>query len=266
MNTNFQIRIHHPDVSFARKVAGNCFVQLETLEAQLSRYRHDSDVTRINQLQAGQSLLVSDITWRCLQRSLEATALTQGLFDVTLGAQTRHPSEEPTCPLSTGRLALSPDRPEIICEEDGREIDFGGIGKGFALDEMATTLLDLGVESALLSCGASTHLAIGSHPWQMELTGDHQQRDIALLGQSLSASGTGAQGEHVIHPDTGLPPPYAYRRAWIVADTAALADALSTACLIMDDEMLPHFATSIQDRSIAIHVESIDSDEIRQIC
>ena len=264
MNALFTIRIHHHEGDEARRLAGNCFRQLEEIEAQLSRYRHDSDVSRISALKAGESMLLTEVTYRCLQRSIEAATMTAGLFDATLGSQTWGAGlrgEEPV----KGVLKLSPDRPEITCEAAGREIDFGGIGKGFALDEMASTLLDLGGESALLSCGSSTHLAIGNYTWSMALRGDKEEFKIELNSQALSASGIGEQGAHVVHPDTGQPPAYRFQRVWVVAPSAALCDALSTACLIMDEEELLDFAAANEDQGIMINTESALDHAIRKV-
>ena len=264
MNTLFTIRIHHKDVKEARRMAGNCFCRLEEIEAQLSRYRIDSDVTRINQLKAGQSMLLTDVTYRCLQRSVEATIMTAGLFDVTLGAQTWR-TDVRTDERPKGKLTLSPDRPEILCEEAGREIDFGGIGKGFALDEMAELLRDLGVKSALLSCGASTHLAVGERYWPMALRGDKETFKIDLNRQALSASGISEQGAHVVHPDTGAPPDYSFQRVWVVAPSAGICDALSTACLIMDEEEVAEFAKATAEEGIFINIESALDHAIRNV-
>ncbi|MEM7146460.1 MAG: FAD:protein FMN transferase [Verrucomicrobiota bacterium] len=262
MNTVFTIRIRHADVVEARRWAGNCFRQLEELEAQLSRYRPDSDVSRINLLRTGESMLLTDAVYRCLQRSLEATELTAGLFDVTLGVQTRDRTSSESDP-PRGTLTLSPDRPEILCGEAGREIDLGGIGKGFALDEMASTLRELGVERALLSCGASTHLAVGEGSWKVVLRGDREKTEVELAGEALSASGLGEQAAHVVHPDTGSAPDYRFCRVWVVAAAAALADALSTACLIMDEDELTGFASMVAEAGITIYRESAGDGTVR---
>ncbi|MEM7699912.1 MAG: FAD:protein FMN transferase [Verrucomicrobiota bacterium] len=267
MNTLFAVRTRHLDAKTARRLAGNCFNRLEALEALLSRYRHDSDVSRINQLKAGESLLISDTTHTCLQRSVEATERTAGLFDVTLGAQTRSTGEsssETTTPI-LGQLTLSPTRPEVICNEPGREIDLGGIGKGFALDEMATILLDLGASSALISCGASTHLAIGEESWQLSLRGDCENRSIELIDQALSASGIGEQGAHVVHPDTGSSPDYHFKRVWVIGPNAALADAFSTASLIMAPAELDDFAASVRSDGFEIYTESLSDNTLAKV-
>jgi thiamine biosynthesis lipoprotein len=263
MNTEFSIRIHHLNRPDALELAGNCFRQLEELEAEMSRYRHDSEVSRINVLKEGESLLLADVTYRCLQRSVEATVATAGLFDVTLGSRTS-PGDEAAPP--EGKLALSPDRPQVVCEKEGRQVDLGGIGKGFALDEMAGKLLDLGVNSALLSCGASTHLAVGNQKWPFDLQGDGEPMRIEISGRALSASGTGIQGAHVVHPDTGGSPEYAFVRVWVVAPSAALADAYSTACLLMDEEEIQGFAGAQRENGVRVYVEPIGEEEgVREV-
>lgn len=265
MKTVFTIRIHHPDKKTAHRYAGNCFRLLEELEAGLSRFQPDSEISRINQLETGQSMFLADATYRCLRRALDATEATAGLFDVTLGAQTRRGSGQPAPDSLRGTLSLSPDRPQIECGEAGRQIDLGGIGKGFALEEMARELKELGVESALLSSGASTHLAVGPRPWPFHLQGDASSIKIQLTGGSLSSSGTGEQGAHVVHPDTGDPPPYAFKRVWVIARSAALADAFSTACLLMDPEEIVSFAHAMIPRKISVYAEDANEGAVRRI-
>lgn len=234
MNTLFTLRLGLSDAERAAAVAGQCFRQLEELESLLSRYREDSEITAINTLAAGRSLLLHEETWGCLRLALEAYELTGGLFDITLGALTDPERIENPADLC-GCLQLNPERPEIICIEEGRQLDLGGIGKGHALDRMANTLHELGVGEALLSAGASTHLAMGQTVWPVELKATAETRIVMLPGGfSLSASGTGIQGDHIVHPlrDAALFP----KRAWTVASSAAFSDAFSTACFLARDE------------------------------
>ena len=94
-----------------------CCHQLERLEADLSRFRHDSDVTRINHLPAGGSLLIAETTDACLRLALEMHAVTNGLFDVTLGAETWPAGSGSVPPAGSraGQFALAPDQPRITC-------------------------------------------------------------------------------------------------------------------------------------------------------
>ncbi len=234
MNTLFTLRLGLSDGEKASAVAGECFRQLEELESLLSRYREDSDISAINNLSAGSSLLLHEETWNCLKLALEVHGRTGGLFDITLGALT-DPERSGNSVELRGCLQLNPERPEIICVEAGRQLDLGGIGKGRALDRMAGTLHELGVGEALLSAGASTHLAMGRTVWPVELKATAGTRIVMLPGgSSLSASGTGIQGDHIVHPlrDAAQFP----KRTWAVASMAAFSDAFSTACFLARDE------------------------------
>ena len=64
--------------------------------------------------------------------------------------------------------------PAITCEEPGREIDLGGIGKGFALDQLKQLLTEWDADDALLAAGASSLLAFGPSAWPVDLTGERE--------------------------------------------------------------------------------------------
>jgi len=246
MNTTFCLRIIAASEEVARGMARECIEHLDYLENRLSRFIDGSDVSRINRLQAGETLYLSEPCHACLRLALDAHARTGGLFDVTLGSRIAHRKTGipgPFPPLA-GNLTLHPDVPAITCEEPGREIDLGGIGKGFALDQLQALLLDWGAEGALLASGASTLLAFGPASWPVDLTGDHDVKRIRLANQALGASGTGIQGNHIVDPrETGEPFQLSWTRVWVTAATAAQADAWSTAVMLMNPEELAAFLT-----------------------
>jgi thiamine biosynthesis lipoprotein len=253
MNTVFTIRLPSADLAEAERLTGECFLLLETLEALLSRFRPDSDISRINRLNAGESLWVDERTARCLRLAIEASQLTEGLFDATLSpaaAQTERP----------GQLRLAEDGPRVFCEAAGRQIDLGGIGKGFALDEMAAVLKDLEVPYALLSAGASTHLAFGNSSWKICLDPEAEASEYLLQEEAISSSGTAQQGCHILHPDTGMAPSYHFSRVWLATGCAALADAFSTAALLMDADEINAFVASQAGR-VKIFTQMADSGE-----
>ena len=264
MKTTWTFRLRDVDAKVAANAASACINQLAELEAQLSRFRIDSDISRINELPAEQQLYINEVTHRCLLQAIEATALTQGLFDITLGSRTHEDSDSDSTAVA-GQIQIAPDQPLVTCVEAGRKIDLGGIGKGFALDELAKTLKNHQIESALLSAGSSTLLAYGSHSWPIDLTGDENTTRLQLNNAALSASGTSIQGAHVVHPDRSVSDQrYTFKRIWLITENAALADACSTACLLMDEEEIQGFYASL-DRKMVIHVESHENSIIRCI-
>lgn len=243
MKTTFILRIVSDDAKLAQDVAHTAVVLLDEIEMTLSRYIEGSDVFRINHMETGQTLFISQTCYDCLRLAAEAHEDTGGLFDITLGTLIEHQKNKAagSVPSLSGMLSIDPNRPAITCVTAGREIDLGGIGKGYALDQLKILLEDWGIESALLCAGASTQLAFGSATWPIELSGEHNQLTIKLNNQALSASGIGIQGSHIVSPHKRRAPDYHFKRAWILQPSAALADAWSTALMLIDAKQLRTF-------------------------
>lgn len=238
MNTTFTIRLLGMDEQSARSLAQLCLERIDQLEGQLSRFLEGSDVSRINALPAGETLYISEPCHECLLLAMQAAAQTHGLFDITLGKRIEHRKEGKDGPMPEleGRLKVHPDVPAVTCEEAGREIDLGGIGKGFALDQLRELLNEWEAGGALITAGASSMLAHGSQSWPIELGGAEGER-IELQNACLSASGTGIQGSHLVHPwgDEAMPEKPC-ERVWVAAESAAMAEVWSTALMLIEAE------------------------------
>lgn len=236
MNTTFSLRLRGLDEATARAMARECGERLDLLEAHLSRFVDGSEVSRINQLAAGETLYLSEPTHQCLLLALQAYAATGGLFDITLGSRIQHRKAGGGGPLPplAGRLTIHPDVAAITCEQPGRGIDLGGIGKGFALDQLQRLLTEWDAPDALLAAGASSLLAFGPSAWPVDLTGGREVVRVALTNQALSASGTGIQGDHIVHPGGWeAMPEHPCQRVWVLATCAALAEVWSTALMLV---------------------------------
>lgn len=238
MNTTFTLRLLGDPPQFDGLVRECCSL-LDELEGRLSRFIETSEISRINHLQAGETLHLGEDTHRCLLLAIQACADTGGLFDITLGRRiARRKAGETTIPATDeGRLILHPDDAAITCEAPGRELDLGGIGKGYALDRLREMLAEWEVPGGLLGAGASTLLAFGPEPWPVELACNAEHPFILpLRDQALSASGTELQGTHIVHPADDGTATYLSDRVWTIATTAAVADAWSTALMLMTRE------------------------------
>ena len=139
-------------------------------------------------------------------------------------------------------------------------VDFGGFGKGFALDRACAALRAAGVTTACLSAGESSIAVIGAHPlgggWPFAVPHPFDSNtllvEVELLDQSLSISATVGAGAAAPERSAMLRPDdhaviTAPRCTVAVAASGALAEALSTALLVAD----PARADRLLDRDRA---------------
>ena len=227
MTARFSVRFDAPESEEKRlrAVAEEIFGEIRHLESLLSRFVEDSDVSQINRLSHGESVVVAAETFRCLELAEEATLVMNGYFDVAY-----------LSPVAEGRpfsLLRKPHR--VRSEVQSLHIDLGGIGKGFALDHVSPIPLRYGYPRVLLGADSSTMLALDPpenlSAWEVSIDMEGKKLRIKLNNMAVGCSGTSTRGEHIF--DTK-------RRSWttqatrccLLAPSAAWADAFSTAGLI----------------------------------
>lgn len=278
MATTFEVFILHEDDHYARQAAQAAFDKLDELEQELSRYIENSDISRINNLSAGQSAKVGLDTFECLQISRRVNSETNGAFDITVGSlmscwlnpdkSLRVPSKEELIRARqrTGMDHLQLDESKFMVEllRDEVQIDLGGIGKGYAIDKMAELLRDWSIDVALIHGGYSTALGIGAprgkQGWSVTLSNPHNLKQtlagLCLQNQALSGSGL-QKGRHIIDPRRHEPVEGS-SAAWACARDAATADALSTAFMVMSPYEVNQYCSRHPDvlAMIVVHEES----------
>jgi len=231
MAAMFRLTLVEPDPIYARQAADAALAELEQIENHLSRYVETGDLFRIYRLVRGQAATVHVDTFQCLRIALEIQAATGGAFDAAYASAARPDGGSPIELIEAGC------RVRVLA--DGVRLDLGGIGKGFALDRMAALLAEWDITAALLCADTSTVLAAGAPPgecgWAVRIGAEQSPRRIELVRRAVSASGTAVRGNHIIDPRTGRPAE-GKCRVWSMAPTAAEADALSTAFLVMTDD------------------------------
>jgi len=251
MATHFQVRIADQEKTYAAQAAQASFDLLDRLESRLSRFRANSDIAQLANLAAGEKLRVSEPAFACLQIAKRMETATQSAFCATPAAMQTQPS--------LPQWELVDAEHSILCLSGRLDFDLGAIGKGFALDRMAELIRDWDCSSFLLVAGGSSILAgdppPGASGWSCGLGEDDAPHRLLITNASLSGSGLAVKGSHIFDPRTGLSAPR-QARAWVLADTAAESDALSTACMVLSE---PELAALIaQDKSWLAFLDGAD--------
>lgn len=234
MATVFEVRIAGEEPAFAAQAAHAAFDVVDRLERLLSRFNPDSEIAALARLLPGESFRLSEATATCLALALDVEAQTGHAFSLAATAsRTGHPP---------ARWTLDPSSRTVTVHEGLCLLDLGAIGKGFALDRMAEELREWGCPSFLLVAGGSSVLAGDPPPdstaWTARLSDPAQPEapaeNIPLAHAALGSSGLALQGNHITNPRTGEPVNHR-RRTWVRADSAAEADAFSTALMVLDE-------------------------------
>jgi len=234
MATHFQVRIAGEEKTYAAQTAQEAFALTDRLESLLSRFRAHSDLSPLAQLAPGETLRVSEPVFACLAIAKKMEAATRGAFSATAAALQTQPSPP--------QWTLLRENSSVRCIAGKLEFDLGAIGKGFALDRMAVILREWSCPAFLLVAGGSSILAgdapAGSDGWSCGLGDDHSPIRYRLTNASLSGSGLAVKGKHILDPRTGQPA-RRQNRAWALCNTGAESDALSTACMVLDEAEIP---------------------------
>jgi thiamine biosynthesis lipoprotein len=241
--------------------------RVESLEEALSYFRPTSEITRLNQLAAHCGVEVDADLFDLLSLAMKVCADTGGAYDITsaplweawgFARRAGRLPQEPQLAEALSRVGghlveLDPGRRTVRFRRAGVQINLGGIGKGRAADVCLERLHELGLTDVLVHGGQSSVRASGSpgspggDGWPIGIgdarrpgrrLGEVRLRNGALGTSSLqfqSFRHGGRRYGHILDPRSGWPAA-GVLAATVLAPTAALADALSTAFFVMGPE------------------------------
>ncbi|GAB5348409.1 FAD:protein FMN transferase [Alteriqipengyuania sp. 357] len=231
-----------------------CF---ETVIAQMSQWREDSQISRFNAGTPGSRHRIGPQFGQVLDCAFSIQHASDGAFDPLLGWQSNAwgfgPHAVGNAPPTRTRAArfeassIQTDVPDTIVQPGGAMLDLSGIAKGFAVDMGMAALRRLGIEHMLLDIGGESK-AIGLRadalPWWIDLAvppGSPARRTrIGLTGSALATSGHWERRRfaqerswsHTLDPASGLPINDALS-ASVLHPGCMQADALATALIVL---------------------------------
>ena len=242
--------------------------EITRLEEKLSFFRPNSMVSYLNAVAAAEPVAIDDELFQLLDACLELWHATNGAFDVTATPlwetwgfarrDGRLPSEAEIAAAreSVGCDALKIDKSAQTVRflKPGLRLNFGAAGKGYALDMAARSLRDGGIDDFLMHGGLSSVLACGTQKndsgtagWRVGVAHPMRRgqrlRELRLIDRAVGTSGTqqqffhhrGKRYGHILDPRTGWPADKLLG-VTVLAPSALLADALSTAFFVMGPE------------------------------
>src|SRR5690348_12414484 len=202
MGSPNELQIWHGDEKRARLLADAAIADVRRVEAKYSRYRDDSVTTRINRAAGGAAVDIDAETFALLGYADQCHRLSGGRFDLTSGVLRRHWNFRHSPPRLPGQCEIEAaialidwpgvewDRRRVRLPRRGMEIDFGGIGKEYAADRMATICYEGGAIHALANLGGDVRAAGPQHdgtPWRVGIA--HPRRADAVIATVELAGG-----------------------------------------------------------------------------
>ena len=263
MGTFVEVRVVTADSKKAETAIRDAFDAIKRVEALMSTYRADSEISRLN---AAGVLSVSPETFACLEKALQVSRLSDGAFDVTVGPlislwreagrTKRLPADEAierACErVGYAHLALDPIAKRVTLGKKGMRLDMGGVAKGYAVDLAIDVLRRHGITSGMVNAGGDLFVlgrAVDGKDWRVKIINPFTQSvnppvvTLGLRDWACVTSGhyfryvelDGKRYSHIIDPRTGRPT-NATASVTVVASSAAAADALATAVSVLGRE------------------------------
>ncbi|MBL4764579.1 MAG: FAD:protein FMN transferase [Colwellia sp.] len=262
-----EVIIQSTDKQLAAKLGELIATEVWRIEDKYSRYDHRSVCSAINN-HAGHSVAIDEETYLLLNFAEQCYQLSDGLFDISSGilrkvwsfqgAQASEGNNDkfPTAEqvkqmlINVGWRKIYFDQKQITLEK-GMEIDFGGIGKEYAVDRAIILAKQLTNSPVLVNLGgdlAVTASRLNNEPWQVAI--EHPDTDnnhinfadmiISLKSGALATSGdarrylikNGKRYGHILNAKTGWPIDQAPRSITVVAPQCIQAGILATLALL----------------------------------
>ncbi len=266
MGTSYSIRVVEPPSRSGispEVLRQQVTARLDELEYLFSTYRPDSEVSRFNASTGEDWTGVSQDFLEVLELAAAASELTGSAFDPTVGplvelwgfgaggegGQVPERTELERHLQATGfsHLGWRHSPPSVRRTRPGIQLDFSGIAKGYAVDEIWDLLAAAGFTAFLVEIGGEVRTRgrrADGRDWTVGVESPDASGIAGVVPMRDSAIATsgdyrnyfeheGRRYSHVLDPRSGWPVSHDLAAVSVVNSTAAMADALATALLVL---------------------------------
>ena len=275
MGTTFSVTVVEPPDSLDEDtLEADIVAALTRIDKLASTWREDSELSVFNADNTVDWIVVSPELCDALASSFAISAQTDGAFDVTVGPVVNlwgfGPDGQATEPPSADAIAaamrsvgyekIEADCAEGLVRKDDVDmyVDLSGWAKGHAVDEVAAVLEENGITSYLVEIGGEIRvrgLNAKGENWAVGIeapstTSRGVQAVVRVTNTAVATSGDyrnyfeseGVRYSHTIDPRTGSPVTHALASVTVAHESAAYADAIATALLVLGPEQGPSLA------------------------
>ncbi|UUX33951.1 FAD:protein FMN transferase [Fundicoccus culcitae] len=264
LHTAVQIQIYHEGQEEAMQAA---FDYMAEMERNFSTNLEGSDVYRINQAAGQEFVQVNPETYAVIERAIEIAELSDGKFDITIGAITnlwqigsedaRVPSDEEIqaalSKIDYKKIALDPQNHAVMLEEEGMVMELGGISKGYIGGRIVDIFKPYGITTAIINLGGNV-VVMGNSPtnetgWNVGVQDPDKSRGSIVGTQRVIDGAVVTSGiyeryleqdghlyHHIMDPETGYPLDNEISGVTVFAETSFDGDSYSTALFLFGIE------------------------------
>jgi thiamine biosynthesis lipoprotein len=262
MGTVISVYMWTDDERKAAQAAEAVFKEMKRIDAVMTTWIPDSEVSKINTAAGDKPVAVSDETFAVIERAQDVSKRTRGIFDISVGAfkglwkfdqdmdgTLPAPAEVKKRLASIGYkdIVLDKAKHTVFLRRKGMSITLGGIAKGYAVDKCVKLLHDQGFTSFMVQAGGDMYIAgkKGAAPWVVGIRDPRGGEGSTFASSpiedhSFSTSGDyergfvkdGVRYHHILDPRTGQPARLS-RSVTVRAKDAFTADAWSKVMFIL---------------------------------
>jgi FAD:protein FMN transferase len=262
MGTNVTVWLWTSDERGAAQAAEAVFGEMKRLDKEMTTWDPASEVSRINAAAGDKPVVVSDETYTVIERAVDVSRRSRGLFDITVQAfkglwkfdedmdgSLPDPADvkKRLALVNWKDIALDARQRSVLLRRKGMAITLGGIAKGYAVDKCVAILRARGFHDFMMQAGGDMYIAgkKGSDPWVVGIRDPRGPTNTLFAtapieNHSFSTSGDyergfvkdGVRYHHILDTRTGQPA-HASRSVTVRAKDAFTADAWSKVMFIM---------------------------------
>jgi len=291
MGTFVTVKVVAENAAKAQEIIDAAFGEIEKIEGLMSRYRENSEVSRLNRLAHMTPQVVSPETFEVLMSSGEIFRNSGGAFDATIAPliklwQKAAKENHPPRPEKIAQAKALVDYAQVILDEKARTVffaqpgislDLGGIAKGCAVDKAVEAIKAHGARAALVDAGGDIYV-LGSGPdgsgWRIKIQdpagGESGLGVVEVKNRAVVTSGNyqrffeiaGRRYSHIVDPRSGWPAE-GVASVTVIAPQATLADGLATALSVLGETEGLKLIESLPDVECLMVVG--EKDSFRQV-